>query len=230
LLVIWWGAKALLVNDELTRNEIARWMKKSVYTVPFPVDPLFFQFSKAGRTRGMIVVPGDNDRDEEVVVRLARSGWRIVRVTRADEVRAYYERLKSRVHVEVKFRVPYGELRELYQTAEVVAMPLKCGNHAAGQTAVLEAVVSGVPVVLSAGRTASIVKYLESVLVCDTNEVNAWCSALRRAAKLHLDGGRVIELSARLVAEQHSPEAVGHALIAILDRVCGGKAEERKEP
>ena len=176
-------AKVLMVNDELTKNKLLAWGNRHIDIVPYPVDTNFFSYLEKPRLNKHILISGDNDRDENLVLELSNLGWNVHRVTRSKSVCQLYNGLKN-PNVTLHYRVPYVKLRDLYHMANVVIMPIKSKNHPAGQTALLEAISCGAPVVVSNGHVSKIFDHYESVFVINTNCKHDWHNAIEKAQKV----------------------------------------------
>jgi hypothetical protein len=171
-------ASLLLVNDLHTATDIFRWSGRRPTEIPYGVDCDFFSYNPPESRAGFLLVPGNNDRDEQCVLGLADGGEKIVRVTNDPGTRAFYE---ARAHpgVTVRFAVTFEELRDLYQTAGAVLMPVLTANHAAGQTSALEALACGAPLIVTAGsRLATIVGGFPAVSQTPSNAPADWARAL----------------------------------------------------
>jgi hypothetical protein len=213
------GAKVILANDRVTQSDIQTLTGRSAILIPYVVDGAFFQFSQPRERGEFILVPGNNDRDEDLVLAIARSGVRIVRVTVEPKVVAHYRSADTAGIVDVRYKVGYGELRTLYQKARVVALPLKTRNHSAGQTALLEAVVAGAPIVISRGRVSEEVQYLKSVIACEGNQVYEWLTAFGLARDILVSSPNVLRNCSMRISETHSPSSVRKQLVEILRAV-----------
>lgn len=147
-------AGAICVNDGESAGDVLRLSGRKANIIPYVVDTEFFQAGSCPRN-STIVVPGNNDRDEEFVATLIAQGRSVIRVTSSDRVRRHY---RSRgLESVLRYRISFTELRDLYQQCGVVLFPISNPNHAAGQTAALEALACGAPIVITSGRTATIV-------------------------------------------------------------------------
>lgn len=141
------AATVLLVHDPITGRWIRRFVGRQAVLVRHPVDTTFFHPAPAGwPRRGHILVPGNNDRREKVVLELARLGIEVVRVCRDPRTVKVYDQFGVPKNVKLAYRVSWDRLRELYWDAVAVVLPTGGTTHAAGQTAMLEAIACGTQV------------------------------------------------------------------------------------
>lgn len=122
-------------------------------------------------------------------------------------------------------RYPYGELRDLYARAAVVAVPLYENDFQAGVTTILEAMAMGKPVVVTrtVGQTDVIVDGENGVTV-PPGDPGAWEAALRRLLQDAAERQRLGE-EARLWVERHATlDAWVATVVAALRASCIRKA------
>jgi len=212
LRVILRGAAAIFVNDRVTMADVEMLSGRAAHVVPYVVDSQFFTFGPSSEREDYVLVPGDNGRDERLVASLAERGVAVKRVFRDTRIAELYSNGQFAGRVECHYRVSYARLRELYQRARVVGVPLVAANHAAGQTSVLEAIACGAPVVVSSGRTASMFTGLETVAACDTSVVEDWVTAIDQISVRMSNAPKKLRMSSQTVALLHSPEAVERTL------------------
>jgi len=129
--------------------------------LPFGVDTEFFRPADGADAGDYVLVPGNHRRDEAAVMDAARSsaGPRIVRVTNAPWVRETYRRALGgdaplAAGLTLERSVSAARLRELYQRARLVWLPLLASREPAGLTAALEAAACGRPLLVSRGPTS----------------------------------------------------------------------------
>jgi len=170
LKVILKHSNVILVNDYHTFNDIKKLTKNKILIAPYIVDTDFYSLRLSER-ESFIVAPGDNDRNEELIRQIAASGIKIYRITREKKIAQYHN---SSLNVVVKFKIPYQELRFLYQQASAVILPVKTFNHAAGQTSLLESLSCGTSVIISEGRTSTIFNNNDMVMICSSNNWIDW--------------------------------------------------------
>jgi hypothetical protein len=211
-------ASLVAVNDEITRKDVLKLAKTDAQIVPFLVDTDFFKCSEQESRSDFVVVAGDNDRDEALICEIANDGQRVVRVTAAQSVFDYHSNRKT-PNLEIRFRVSFEELRSLYQSASAFLLPLKTKNHAAGQTAALEAIACGTPGVISEGRTAMICGQYPTVSTCESNDLRVWLSAIERAKCLHSDSNGLLRSTSLAIAERHHPSVVADTLIKMCRQI-----------
>jgi len=210
----------VFVNEEATAQDV-RWLANvNPVTIPYVVDGTFFSLGDEKQRGPYVLVPGNNDRDEELVRALALEGLRVVRVSRDHCIRDVYQRGDFPSRVEFHFNVPPHKVRDLYRGAMAVALPLATDNHASGQTAILEAISCGCPVVLSKGRTSTIFQDLPTVIVVEGRDLDTWNLNIERAFSMHIDNSKVLNASSEIIAKRHSPEAVAATMIeSILEHI-----------
>lgn len=155
-------AGSICVNDRISADDVGRLVGRKAHLIPYVVDSDFFRPAPGTRDT-TIVVPGNNDRDEDFVTTLASQGRSIIRVTSSPKIRDHY--MKRGLQSILRYRVTFTELRDLYQRSGMVVFPISNPNHAAGQTAVLEALACGAPIIITSGRTATIVEDYPGVRV-----------------------------------------------------------------
>jgi len=213
------SAKVILANDRVTQSDIQVLTGRTAILIPYVVDAAFFQYGEPHERDEFILVPGNNDRDEDLVFAIAQAGIKVVRVTLEPKVVAHYRSVDITRIVDVRYKVGYGELRMLYQKARAVALPLKTGNHPAGQTSLLEAVVAGAPIVISKGRVSEEVQYLKSVITCEGNQIHEWLTAFGSARATLVNSQDVLRNCSVRIAASHSPLSVRKRLVEILRTV-----------
>jgi hypothetical protein len=213
-------ALAVLVNEPATLEDVRRIAKRDAILIPYVVDTSFFFVETDQSNEDFVLVPGNNGRDEELVCALAATGVRIIRVTFDAAVREYYATTGSnRELVEVRFAVSYRDLRDLYRRAAIVWLPLKLRNHPAGQTAVLEALACGTPVIMSRGRIAELFSTYPGVHLCDTDAVQAIREQVITLTTIRRNDNPTMHKIHQYVRARHSPELVTAHLRTLLDEV-----------
>lgn len=144
------GAEAAWVLSEAQVEPLRTMLagaETRVFAVPFGIDSSFF-IARPYPPRPRIVSVG-NDRDRDPVTLFAalarvlaiRPETEVVVQTRSD--------LDPPQGVRVVRQLPHAELRDLYATASVVAVPTRANLHASGMTVALEALATARPVVVS---------------------------------------------------------------------------------
>jgi len=170
-------ARHVLVNDRVTREEIRAAIGREPDVVPFYVDPDYFAFRPLEGRGEFLFCNGANDRDPELLVALAEIGHRIVWLVNDAALYARYERRHP--DLTLRSKIPFTELRVLYQTCKLNIMPATRDVHCAGQTTGMEAIACGASLVVSPGRTASIFEALPSVSIVADNSPGGWDKAIR---------------------------------------------------
>ena len=215
-------ATLVFVNDRVTERQMRVVYGVNALRVPYLVDTDYFRPPASPRDNFWLV-PGDNDRDEALVCALARAGHRMVRVS-LDPAVANYHQAHREPLVDVRVRVPYRELRDLYQRASAVLLPLTSFNHPAGQTAILEALACDAPVVMSRGRTSTILGAAPGVVVCSERDVGSW----QRAVDLAITRASAVGSQRAEWMKEHAPANVAATMLAeIRARWAGSGAASR---
>jgi glycosyltransferase involved in cell wall biosynthesis len=213
-------ASAVLVNEIVTKEDVRRIAKREAILVPYVVDTAFFSPVRPAACDEFVLVPGNNGRNEELVCAISAMGVSIIRVTLDVAVRDYYAARQSDSSLpDVRFAVSYTELRNLYRCAALVLLPLRTPNHPAGQTAVLEALACGTPVLLSRGRIASAVRDYPGVHVYESDSPNVLrkqIETLAGSARIDRAMGEKIH---SYVNTRHSPSVVAARLEGVLSSV-----------
>lgn len=151
------GARVLLVHDVVTQRWIRRFLGRDATVLPLPVDTTFFHPAPPQWTpSGHILVPGDNDRNEDYVAELAGRWPKVVRVAQDPLTRERYSRGAIAPNIVFEYRVPWERLRELYWNAAAVVLPTGGTTHAAGQQAMLESIACARPVFTDSPHLLSI--------------------------------------------------------------------------
>ncbi len=208
------NAKIIVVNDRETQKEIQNLSGRVPTKIHYVVDGEYYYFENYCAREEYVLVPGNNDRDETLVVELANRGYHIIRLTRDSRVNnLYLDKLKS-PQITVQFNVSVEKVRWLYQNAKVVALPVVSNNHAAGQTSILEAISCGAPIVLSSGRTETIFGEFGSVTLCQTNSCDEWISAIEEAKLVENNDPGILKICSEQVKIINSPELVADSIVS----------------
>ena len=133
---------------------------------------------------------------------MANRGLAIVRVTSDPQLIRHYVGSKVRLECNVSFT----RLRELYQDARLVALPIRDGFSAAGQTAALEGLSCGQRVLISAGRSAEAVSHLNGVHVLPNADPELWLKMCMLLSEE--DEPQAIVERVKSVTRNHSPKSV----------------------
>lgn len=219
-------ASIVLVNEDRTREDVKRLTNRESRLVPYLVDTAFYRPDYSAASREYVLVPGNNARDEDLVLKLAALGVRIVRVTFADSLIAFYQSGDPQPDLELKARATYDELRRLYQEAALVLIPLKgADNHPAGQTAILEALACGTRVLISRGRIGDAFHHYPGVFAYDTEDP----AEVKRIVLSLLNNtpGEKTQLH-EYVKLRHGPSVVARALIDAMSPVLPCNSSDRE--
>jgi len=211
------AARVALVNDHTTGETLCRdWGLPSsrMRFVPFPVDTTFFRPADlhGHDATPYVLIPGNSDRVEDVVVALADTlDINIIRVTADARVKRYYANLRKPMpRLQLKAQVTFAEIRTLYQHALATVLPVRNHRHPAGLHALLESFACGTPVLATKGNTTR--DYLEHGRhgLHLEGDVSANLYQIKSALA---DKPRLTDMghAARAAAETHSIEALAAA-------------------
>ena len=210
------AADVVFVNDARTAEEVRELAGVETRQVPYLVDTEFFAFA-AGEREDFLFCPGANDREGDVLLALARLGHKVVWLNNLPDLAARYAGLTP--NLTIVAHPSFAELRALYRRCAAVVQPLTRDIHAAGQTTTLEALASGAPVILGAGRTADLFSEAGMVEVVAGPDVDAWSAAVEvTLARERSDPSRAPARAAQ-VGRNHSLDAVATQLSEALARV-----------
>lgn len=197
-------ARPVLVNERVTANEVARLAGREAVVIPHFVDTEFWSYRDCTQRQSFLFCPSTVDRDGDKLLELARTGHEITWLANDHAICAKYSGADRNLTL-IK-EVPYGQVRELYQTCRAVILPLRRDEHVAGQTTAMEAIACGAPVYLSAGRTATIFEGVPSVRAMADD---AW-----QTVPISAMPNDITAVSARWLRETHMPR-----LQRVLDRI-----------
>jgi glycosyltransferase involved in cell wall biosynthesis len=213
-------ANVVLANDALTARQIEEMCGRPAIQVPYIVDTDFFGVNHSVHRSDTILAPGNNDRDETLLRDLASAGHRVVRVTYDKllhaKLRIWYG---AQPNIELRYAVPYAELRSLYQSARLVLLPITSQNHPAGQTSILEALACGTLVLVSRGRTSAAFDGYPGVTVLDSNSPQTWDREIKDARALISGAATNPERLHEFVASRHAPYVVQKSLEHLLKAI-----------
>lgn len=197
------------VNESITRTELEHLGVTRITQVPYLVDTGFFSYDGSKKSC-LVVVPGNNGRDEKLVHCLIQEGFDISRITSSPVVAKEYEET-SAANFELALNLPWNEWRSSLLKAKVVCLPMSDIHHAAGQTSLLEAVSCGCRIVISNMRTSEIIPS-EIVLKASSNDEFV---ALIRLA-LESEDLDLVKNAACSIHGRHGFEAVKVRLVFLL--------------
>lgn len=175
----------IFVNDETTYNYVKS-VNSRVKIIPYVVDRNYFKSSSDMETDDYYLVPGDNDRDENLVVEMARHGIPILRICRKDNRIYELEENRNIRNLKVKKNVSYNMLLNCYKNARAVLLPLNSINHAGGQTSLLEALSCGKRVIITETRTSQI-KKSEFIKCVKSNTIDEWLNAIEELSAVKVN-------------------------------------------
>lgn len=202
-------ADIVFVNEEKTKQILWHKWRINAVTIPYYVDMQFFFPNLKAQKQGLLVV-GNKDRDESFLDLLGREiNIQIIRVTSDKHIENFF--LQKRSPVKVVFKPNYQTLKSLYQHCEVFLMPVRDVGHAAGQTAVLEAIASGCPIVMTNCVSSNIFEEYKSVFIAP-NEVDAFKGAITNAQNLSINNPQALEDSRELLSALLSLEALSNII------------------
>ncbi|MER8370174.1 hypothetical protein [Mesorhizobium sp. M1378] len=170
------SARLVLVNDEVAGHEVQALVGRQACRLPMFIDTEFFKYESCRPREEFIFCAGSNDRNPEILVALAHRGYSVVWLVNDPSLVAQYGDVSG--NLKIVSAISYAELLRYYQTCRVAVMPSLRDIHAAGQTTGLEALACGAPLLISAGRTATIFSHLPTVRVIDSASTEAWVEAL----------------------------------------------------
>jgi hypothetical protein len=202
-------ARHVLANDRTTGREIEELAGRATEIVPYFIDTGFFTYRPLDGRGDFLFCNGTNDRDGDVVLGLALQGFRVVWLVSDPAQRARYEGKSP--NLELRSHISYAELREFNQTCAAAIMPIVADRHCAGQTTGLEAIACGAPLLVTAGRTASIFAGLSSVVAVTGNDPAVWGRAV--AGMLADDGlADTLMISRQVVEHRLSRDVIRRSL------------------
>jgi Glycosyl transferases group 1 len=220
-------AKHVLANDRSTVEEIRVLSGRTAHLVPFFIDADYFEFGPRALRERFLFCNGGNDRDTEVLLSLAHSGFKVRWLINDPVQRTRYS--GRHPNLVCLSQVSFSELRRLYQTCAVAVFPALRDAHAAGQTTGMEAVACGAPLVLSSGRTASIFSGLPSVSVVASRSGEAWAGAVNTLlAKPRLETDTAS--AAQVMRQRSNRENVAATLSPFLSAESGVQIMAAKSP
>jgi hypothetical protein len=202
-------ATHLLVNDEVTRDEIEARTGRTASLAPYFVDTEFFDYRSPDERGDFLFCNGSNGRDPSVLAGLAERGHEVLWLCNDPDLHKAY----SSRHPRLKLcsRISYEELRRHYQTCAAAIMPVKHDPHAAGQTTGIEALSCGAPLFISQCRAASIFAGLPTVATLPTNDAVSWARLIAEKLQAPGDAARMTRLSSLAIRQRMSYAAVFEA-------------------
>ena len=169
-------ATYVLVNDEITKNEVKLLAGVDAKIVPFYVDVDFFNYSPMTNRRDFLFCPGSNDRNPEVLLELAKRGFKVTWLVNDKDLKKKYT--NQHPNFKIVSHISFEDLRKLYQTCAMVILPLVKDDHAAGQTSTLESISCGTPVIISAGRSAHIFSAFHTIYPITSLQIEQWVNRI----------------------------------------------------
>jgi len=200
------SANLILVNDAASADEVRQFCERDATNVPYLVDTAYYNQASLKAREDFLFCPSSNDRDGEILLALAKSGFPVIWMNNDRDLITHYR--DAHANLQIVTRPSFAELRRLYQTCRACILPLKADIHAAGQTTALEALACGAPVILSRGRTSSIFEADGLVQVVDGAEVDLWASALA-----YLPSQTELDRRRNAIAMSHGPNAFAIAML-----------------
>lgn len=136
----------VLTEDQRAKVEARYQLRNPAKVVGFAVDDEFFR-SVPGSPDGryVLAVGDDVSRDYPTLVEACRLAGLPLKL----RSNAKFPMPENASHVSLVGRLSYKELRQLYQGASIVVVPLKPADYPGGITAIYEAMSMGKPLVLS---------------------------------------------------------------------------------
>lgn len=191
---------------------------RKVKWIPHFVDTDYFSPSENQNDQGYLICVGDHLRLENIVERIQRDFQiRVIRVTNDERVKKYYHE-RENSGVDLRFRIPFSDLRRLYQEAKLVINPVDDRYWPVGITTFCEAIAMARPIVTSGNHSCSgYLEYLDPATnktVTDPFDEEAWLSTVGAALNDPLPSND----SGRRVSEMLcSREAMAEAWASVLD-------------
>lgn len=130
-----------------------------VHFVYDKVDHVFFRPQPQVPEGDYILAVGQEQRDYQTLLRAVRdTGFKLIVVASSPWSTSEIDISAGHVQAEVRSRIPFTELRDLYAGAKMVVVPLFDVDYAAGVNAALEAMAMGKPLIIS--KTEGIEDYI----------------------------------------------------------------------
>ena len=202
-------ATHLLVNEDVTRDEIKVRTGRTALHAPYFVDTVFFDYRGPEGRGDFLFCNGSNGRDPGVLVGLVEIGHEVVWLCNDPDLHKAYSSRHPRL--KLLSRISYEELLRLYQTCTAAIMPVASDPHAAGQTTGLEALSCGAPLLISQCRAASIFAGLLTIAPLPTNDAASWSRLIAEELQASGYAAEKTERSARAVRQRLSYAAVSEA-------------------
>lgn len=213
------AARVVFVNDAQTAEEVRELAGIAPQRLPYVVDTEFFTFDPGPKREDFLFCPGANDRDGEVLLALARRGFRVVWLNNHPELAVRYAGQDS--NLTIVSRPSFCELRDYYRRCAAVVQPFLRDIHAAGQTTALEALASGSPVILGHGRTATLFAEDGLVDVVRGSDPEEWARVIQRALDRERSDPALAASRTELIAGRHAVDRVAEKLSEGLRRMWG---------
>ena len=145
---------AVVAYSEFEAESIRAWLGEGAPTVsflPFAVDTDFFRPTDRQAATDVLSVGADPRRDFPLLLEVAarRPDWR-VRIVASAERASELEDAPSNIQIEVD--VPLDRVRDRLASASAVALPVQENSYSGATTALLQALATGVPTVVSRTR------------------------------------------------------------------------------
>ncbi len=147
------------------RSELVRF---GVSLDSFPLKPPTFAYERGTRPLRLLSLGSDPYRDWETLIRAVEGDeglelW--VGANLSYEVNRPLKRFADHPdRIRVEYLTSVERIREAYDWADIVVVPLRPNKHSAGTTVVLEAVATGKPVIVS--NTVGLRSYFDDDEVC----------------------------------------------------------------
>ncbi|MGB5084688.1 MAG: hypothetical protein WBO09_08760 [Methylocystis silviterrae] len=218
-------ATHLLVNEEVTRDEIKARTGRTASLAPYFVDTEFFAYRGPAERSDFLFCNGSNGRDPEVLAGLAERGHEVVWLCNDPVLREAFASRNPRL--KLCSAISYEELRRYYQTCAAAIMPVASDTHAAGQTTGLEALSCGAPLFISQCRAASIFSSLPAVVTLPTNDAATWARLIAERLQAPGAAAQKTQLSSFAIHQRMSYAVVPEAWVPFLGGHGSAKAPSR---
>ena len=175
LRIILKNVKVIVVNDLITFRYIRRYHKICAEILPYPIDTEFFSPQTCPNKKYDLICLGNNDRDEKVILSLADAGYKVCRISRDQKVQQFYFQ-NSHKKIDFYFSVGFEEVRRLVSASRVAVLPIMKTGHCAGQSAAIEILAQGLPIVTSSLQLRYCISERQNIKFVKLADIDNWIS------------------------------------------------------